>query len=55
MSRILKEIHESVTMGYEAGIIDLKSMQKYDKLCMIDSHAIETEETQNTPTPQNNL
>jgi putative transcriptional regulator len=47
MSRILKEIHGSVTKGYEAGIIGLRTMQKFDKLCMIDSHAMKPEEIQN--------
>ena len=46
MSRILKEIHESVTSGYEAGVVDLKTMQKYDKLCMIDTHAMKPDEIQ---------
>lgn len=35
MSRILKEIHDSVSRGYAAGIIDLSTMQKFDNLCMI--------------------
>ena len=47
MSRILKEIHESVTKGYEAGIVNLDTMQKFDKLCMIDSHSMQPQEIQN--------
>ena len=47
MSRILKEIHESVTRGYKAGVVNLETMQKYDKLCMIDSHMMKPEEIQN--------
>ncbi|MBP9723086.1 MAG: helix-turn-helix domain-containing protein [Gammaproteobacteria bacterium] len=47
MSRILKEIHESVSNGYEAGVVGLKTMQKYDKLCMIDSHVMKPDEIHN--------
>ena len=44
MSRILKEIHDSVSRGYAAGIIDLSTMQKFDNLCMIDTHPMKPEE-----------
>lgn len=43
-NRALKEIHESMTDAYQAGIIDLSTMQKYDKLCMIDAHEMLPEE-----------
>lgn len=38
MSRLLQELHESVTRGYEAGIVDLPTMQKFDSLCMVGRH-----------------
>jgi putative transcriptional regulator len=41
---MLKEIHASVTEAYQAGIINLETMQKFDKLCMIDSHEMKPEE-----------
>lgn len=37
-NKILEKIHRSVTSAYEKGIVDLPTMQKFDKLCMIDSH-----------------
>ena len=32
---MLREIHESMTDAYRAGIIDLAKMQKFDLLCKI--------------------
>ena len=43
-NRALKEIHESMNQAYQAGIVNLDTMQKYDKLCMIDSHNMRSEE-----------
>lgn len=45
-NRALKEIHESMTQAYLAGIVDLDTMKKYDKLCMIDSHDMNPPEIQ---------
>ena len=47
MSRLLQEIHESVTRGYQAGIVDLPTMQKFDNLCMINSHEMVPNEIKN--------
>lgn len=47
MSKILKEIHESVNRGYTAGVVDLDTMQKFDKICMVDSHIMKPEEIRN--------
>jgi len=43
---MLQELHESVTEAYHAGIVDLNVMQKYDKLCMIETHDMKPEEIQ---------
>lgn len=45
-NRALKEIHESMSKAYQAGVIDLKTMQKYDQLCMIESHEMRPDEIQ---------
>ena len=45
-NRALKEIHESMSDAYQVGIIDLKTMQKFDELCMIDSHPMRPDEIQ---------
>jgi putative transcriptional regulator len=45
-SKILEAIHESVSGAYKAGVIDLATMQKFDKLCMIDTHDMLPEEIQ---------
>ncbi|MCC2625706.1 MAG: transcriptional regulator [Burkholderiales bacterium] len=37
-NKILTKIHKSVTSAYKKGIVDLTTMQKFDKLCMIDIH-----------------
>lgn len=47
MSRLLNEIHESVNNGYEAGIVDLDTMKKFDRLCMLNGHVMKPEEIQN--------
>lgn len=44
--RALKEMHEFMSEAYQAGVIDLKTMQKYDKLCMIEVHEMKPEEIQ---------
>ena len=33
-SRLLNEIHESVSGLYDAGILDAKTMRKFDSLCL---------------------
>ena len=45
-NRALKELHESVNEAYHAGVVDLSTMQKFDKLCMIESHAMRPDEIQ---------
>jgi putative transcriptional regulator len=42
--KILEKVHKSVTKAYKKKIIDLSTMQKFDKLCMIDSHPMCPEE-----------
>ncbi|SRR6185437_597266 len=43
-NKILTKIHKSVTNAYKKGIVDLTTMQKFDKLCMIDTHPMLPEE-----------
>ena len=45
-NKILEKIHNSVSRGYKKGIVDLSTMQKFDKLCMINAHPIKPEEIQ---------
>ena len=45
-NRALKEIHDSISKAYKEGIVDLNTMQKYDKLCMIESHEMRPDEIQ---------
>jgi|GEM_PF-3780709 len=45
-NRILKELHESVTETYQAGVVNLATMKKFDKLCMIKAHQMKPEEIQ---------
>ena len=42
--KILEKVHKSVTNAYTKGIVNLSTMQKFDKLCMIDSHHMLPEE-----------
>jgi len=45
-NKILNNIHDAVTGFYKAGVVNLSTMQKYDKLCLIDSHEMKPEEIQ---------
>jgi putative transcriptional regulator len=36
----LEKTHKSVIHAYKKGIVNLSTMQKFDKLCMIDSHPL---------------
>lgn len=43
-NKILEKVHRSVTSAYKKGLVDLTTMQKFDKLCMIDNHPMHPEE-----------
>lgn len=44
MSRILNEMHESITDLYNEGLVDKKTMRNFDVLCLNKTHSLDPAE-----------